>query len=1104
MPYADTDSVSGRARWREYQPGNGAEGAAAGLLITPDPSSPDRYFYLPLEPRLSSRSDGKPVFSLTVVLTRPPKPGEASILPLIDRSLFTASFTLALRPEQRAAIADGYVPLFARKAAFCLAAPNVEPVASADAAGPEPEAALSATLNRDATLTIVSAIEGASSPLNVEVHLEYVAGTAEQTTALQGRWAAVYDALAAVADANGSLSLDTLKTAFGTLVSGGTVTTSPSGVDPDPLFPAFLRATPFILERKTPALGVYDPRNLHTLRKRPNAIMPLNATDTVSGPVIENVTIAAPLDTVLAPLRDFSDLGEFVRLVAADPNGGNNYIEVPRLSSAQRSAPGTRGGPESASMKLALSNGFAKSLALTMVADRSAVPDARALMASDAVGRAGHDWVANDYVLHNVIDPQAADVSLPILGNGGPLWSDRVRPSLRWYAPAFAITMPAPNAASDASPFLFRFTQSGVIGGANPRPGLNGSVRFTLQKTMPDAVQTALALHEFEARAVPTESLAVSLELPFRDASSGATITQLLPAKIDGSGDTLTATVDLLDDWVRLCYGALAYPNFQSQPPRIVVTYAYRGYLAITGNDRPPFVWGGKIAQYIVAPRPEDVPANVAKPVYSLAENKLYLSAGELHFSREAPAASSVAARNVMVAAASSHIAAAVVAAPIAHPALEYSPAMVGLFHTTRYVTTSGVSEQRTDAVFACSTYGNFYVQSGPNGDMPIGCQDALRLGQIPYKQFDEIGELATPQYKVYRSLQQPGRYMVVPAGYRITRYAATEGSDKAFRPVILLYGVLDPDPSKNRYYFRSTLQPDLPYASWRQLQEKLVPYAPSGQTPFIEFPTDPSVQASTNYAWNIPAGISQPEAEQMWDGFQVSISANLTDSLLLKTLIDTTGITGLATFQLPDGLAISSQLSLDTLIAGPWAGGPVSVALGSGVATLTNNIEQPVNVTDMFTVSGSAPGQRKPVNVQIASHASAQVPLTSPASDAYVAYAPVAARLSLAELDIFSEDVLTHLIFANQISYANHALARLDGKVKLKNVDHVYPVALTEGQSSSVDITLPLSTYLENQVAQFQITKTPTTGPAVSTEWIDWDLQAKGNIVSLTWDLIQ
>jgi hypothetical protein len=60
------------------------------------------------------------------------------------------------------------------------------------------------------------------------------------------------------------------------------------------------------------------------------------------------------------------------------------------------------------------------------------------------------------------------------------------------------------------------------------------------------------------------------------------------------SGDRITASVDLLDGWVRLCYGALAYPGFQAEPARLRVGWSFEAYVPLPAAAQLAF--GGKLA----------------------------------------------------------------------------------------------------------------------------------------------------------------------------------------------------------------------------------------------------------------------------------------------------------------------------------------------------------------------------------------------------------------------------------------------------------------------------------------------------------------------------
>ena len=106
--------------------------------------------------------------------------------------------------------------------------------------------------------------------------------------------------------------------------------------------------------------------------------------------------------------------------------------------------------------------------------------------------------------------------------------------------------------------------------------------------------------------------------------------------------------------------------------------------------------------------------------------------------------------------------------------------------------------------------------------------------GPSPYA---EIPEFRHPRYRVYRSLQQPGRFLVVPSAYRIPHFAATEPPERAFRPAIMVYAVLSEKPEDHRYFFRATLQAEsFPYDR-RVLEERLVPLLPHKATLVVTYP---------------------------------------------------------------------------------------------------------------------------------------------------------------------------------------------------------------------------------------------------------------------------
>ena len=116
----------------------------------------------------------------------------------------------------------------------------------------------------------------------------------------------------------------------------------------------------------------------------------------------------------------------------------------------------------------------------------------------------------------------------------------------------------------------------------------------------------------------------------------------------------------------------------------------------------------------------------------------------------------------------------------------------------------------------------------------------------------------------------------------------------------------------------------------------------------------------------------------------------------------------------------------------------------------------------------------------------------------------PGGERLPLKQLNIFVEDVTTNIIFVNLINHANHQLATLRVKARLKGTPDQHVRDIPEAATVSITLTLPLTTYVDEQLLEFQL-GISLAGQAdpVETPWMEWDLTAGGNVISLTWELI-
>lgn len=247
--------------------------------------------------------------------------------------------------------------------------------------------------------------------------------------------------------------------------------------------------------------------------------------------------------------------------------------------------------------------------------------------------------------------------------------------------------------------------------------------------------------------------------------------------------------------------------------------------------------------------------------------------------------------------------------------------------------------------------------------------------------------------------------------------------------------------------------------------------------------------------------GAVQVESLKTADSIQVAITAAMTDAMLVESQLKTTGLLGQVTFTLPDQSAIQCGLLLELgNICGPWDHGPIDVAVQDGSATLTNMITGAVNVTDLMVYGPTGTGT--PVAVDATLGDPQTVSLPDGGGDLYPVYAVQPGTVErLQEIRSFVEDVHTNVIFLNLINYGSHALKKLSIVARLKDITGTYPLDLNEGGEAQADMILPLTNYVGSRILQYQVLKTHSDDSITTTDWISWDMEKNGNIVSMQWN---
>jgi len=750
----------------------------------------------------------------------------------------------------------------------------------------------------------------------------------------------------------------------------------------------------------------------------------------------EVATASRPIGELLgAAIAD--DPADFIEIVA--PNG--EYLDdiiPPRRASARRA------GPAFTPIMLR-TDAVMRPVALAA----GAVAIAPAVSVVQPVHTLPIAAIATDLIF--VRPDLLAEPEGPVVDTAGPaLWPGRFDATRFWYVPEYAVVVPDPAGAADASPWRFDVRAAGHQ--LDGTAGLEAEIRVTLRSGMSAEVRAAWeAAGSPPAEPVPHEALTVNLGVPFRD-EHGADRIQYHPAAevVEGAGADaaeLVATFRLSDDWARMAYGALSTPGFQAVEPTLTVGFAYSGWRRQAG-------WFSL--------------AGEGKRATVLAERIGARRAGP------GLAASHVAA----VAKAGMRIDARIVDRPLIAQAHFFEDR----FEWVRLDAISVAS-----AVMPCADFGALYrrtdTQGGPTA---IGCQSALQLGQAEFRTFERLDVPAARGWgAVLRSLTRPGYFVLVPSRYLIGRFAA-DSADRPFEPQIVLTSVLDDDDAKLRAVLAASVDADVPpvvrTAIVRQLRER-------SSEVVLDLPFAAGLAQEVKLA--LP-GSGELQTIPTPTGFTVVATLEVSDFLVVRAMLETSGIIGGATLTLPGGETVASTLTLFlSQITGPYAAGPVEVARADGKVALTNRIGSPVAVTGV--VDGV--GARTPVAVTLAADETAKVDIagTGPFEAEYTAKQT---KETLDEVRVYVEELELEVVFV---------LAELRGAVALEVTTTLLgraapPVVLDAAHRQVVQLhQLPLTSYVSDPTLELAVTAVGADGSRVTEPTVTWSIRRQGAVIPVS-----
>ena len=735
------------------------------------------------------------------------------------------------------------------------------------------------------------------------------------------------------------------------------------------------------------------------------------------------------LAEVLAPVLAV-DPSAFVHLVTVE---GGTVREVFRPRAATR----TRGPGDPGPMVL-------RKQVITPIA-QVVRPDISSRLELHTIG---HVAPRKDQLLGIHVDPQEVG---PILGSGA-LLDDRGGAS-HWYLPEVTLERPATGADAETSPFRFDLATSGHQ--PDGTPGLEATVVLTLA-----AGPSAATLEAWKQAGKPTLaplpcSVQIGLRIPFLDAQGQTQVETVMATSVVQSGtfgdrgSTLQASFSLANNWARMAYGALSTPNFQTTAPTLRVTLDHAGWQS-QGTVLPDKFLDLVATDKVVALRQRgDLSRPLAKTqIVSLAKAGVQLSP-------------TLAKANLPI---------------------ELRPGVVAW----SWISRSSVVE--VDAVMPCAEHGQLYRQAGDQGWVAIGCQPALNLGQTEYRTWQAETITSVSGVRVFRSLTQPGRFLVVPERYGIGRHPADDPV-RSLRPTLLLTSTIDvDDPANILCVLAAALEPatnraefDLITAELEQRTNREVTLLSPGQAGLV-----PEV------VWAVP-GVRSLDSVPIDTGFTVVITTGIPGFLALKTLLTIGSVVGSARYRLPGGIEFASTLRLDlSNVVGPMEG-PVRPARSGDEVTLTNPLARRVAV-HRIVAGGTAvasPG------LVLAPAASATVTLPAGAPDPIsVDHSVEPGAESLDEARSYIEDLQLGLTFI-----ATGDLVGIAGlEIASTFLGHTHePFTLTAAQRSRErEFVLPLTAYATDPALTFTVTAVGTDGTRTSTAPLTWPVRSRGVLIPI------
>ncbi|GGL05509.1 hypothetical protein [Streptomyces flaveus] len=980
---------------------------------------------------------GRPVpAGLIVVLRRRPRPEETDIAGLVDRALLRLDVRADLRPEELSGLrealgeqVEALVPLDGRVELADHDAQGEPPLAEA---GLDQRLAgnLEATLGAEATRLALRALAGGPTGLTLSAVVGYALGYETVKVQVAGSWADVHEELRALAGPDRRFGRDQLTRALAALYRRGGIELSGEAVEDDGL----IRAAAELVAPMLVAIADRIPEEADTWRLSagPPIGWPLDTASTVS--IAQRAELR--LDTALAETWQAHPepprTADVVSLVVEAPGGGFQVIAERSPGARRRQADPTR--LERQVKAAGLSASPAVGLGVQQ-ADPAVVREALRLGGRPlpiGLGRA-------------VVRPLVQTEPGPVLdtpGNGS--WPDQRDADVRWYVPELRV-VGAESGPPRTDDLQLRFHQAGL--GPSGRSALTGELVVPLALGEPAAVRDARAAAGGTTfRPVPLDGAEATVELPFTDTDTGQTGRRLLTGTVTrAADDQLVVRVTLADQWTRLAYATLA----RGEPITCRVAHL------VVGWDAPD----DRVEQ------PSTLVLRSAVKLDQAAPGARVTLRSDHGWRIAVPQRAELAGIVVV-------------------PSLK----LVQLRPTPFRVRRTVPQVHAVDISMPCDRFPDRFVEELADGSTrSVGCTDAFGIGAVDQRLLAEVPELRRPGLRVFRQLAQPDRFVLVP-----DRYVLSRRPEQPHDPAVILHAALDPDPADVRIVFDAMLQPEVDEADLLRAGAGARRLC-GGATPVLDWATS-LVDGTPSFHWlGLPAGSAMVSLACHDGRIRVSADLRVPDWLVMRSLLERSGIQGALVVTLADRTSLRSDLVIDLRrIRGPWPDGPVDIAPTASGYRLRNRLAQPVLVHALHNETGEI---AVPVQRVVDALGEALVSGSADAPWLVAASEPIGdAPATVEEARVVIEDVAAEILVILTTRLADGGRASIDVELTLPGTGETAAVTLTDkSPAAQVTFTLPLTGAVVPTVLRWRVR--PQAGAAPDADWRDHNLNASSVI---------